>query len=97
MLRCLHGAMENADEQCLLALAAMEQDQIPDAAERSCKRFEKVSGMGDHFERGAPGMHTSDTIDYGIVVRGELTLDLDDGQDYFTACALRNDDNPVLG
>src|SRR3954468_4422070 len=41
---------------------------------------EKVSGMGDHFERGAPGMHTSDTIDYGIVVRGEMTLELDDGQ-----------------
>jgi quercetin dioxygenase-like cupin family protein len=41
---------------------------------------EKVPGMGDHFERGAPGMHTTDTIDYGIVVRGEMTLELDDGQ-----------------
>ena len=41
---------------------------------------EKLPGMGDHFERGAPGMHTSDTIDYGIVVRGEMTLELDDGQ-----------------
>jgi len=40
---------------------------------------EKVPGMGDHFERGTPGMHTSDTIDYGIVVRGEMTLELDDG------------------
>ena len=36
--------------------------------------------MGDVMERGAPGMHTSDTIDYGIVVRGEMTLELDDGQ-----------------
>jgi cupin domain len=41
---------------------------------------EKVPGMGDHFERDAPGMHTSDTIDYAIVVRGEMTLELDDGQ-----------------
>jgi cupin domain len=41
---------------------------------------DKVPGMGDHFERDAPGMHTSDTIDYGIVVRGEMTLELDDGQ-----------------
>ena len=41
---------------------------------------EKVPGMGDHFERGVPGMHTSDTIDYGVVVRGEMTLELDDGQ-----------------
>jgi hypothetical protein len=41
---------------------------------------DKIPGMGDHFEPDAPGMHTSDTIDYGIVVRGEMTLELDDGQ-----------------
>ena len=41
---------------------------------------EKLPGMGDHFERDNPGMHTSDTIDYGIVVRGEMTLELDDGE-----------------
>ena len=41
---------------------------------------EKVPGMGDVFEPGVPGMHTSDTVDYGIVVRGEMTLELDDGQ-----------------
>jgi mannose-6-phosphate isomerase-like protein (cupin superfamily) len=41
---------------------------------------EKVPGMGDHFERDAPGFHTTDTIDYCIVVRGEMTLELDDGQ-----------------
>jgi mannose-6-phosphate isomerase-like protein (cupin superfamily) len=41
---------------------------------------EKVPGMGDVFERSTPGMHTSDTIDYGVVVRGEMTLELDDGQ-----------------
>ena len=41
---------------------------------------EKVPSMGDHFDRNAPGMHTTDTIDYAIVVRGEMTLELDDGQ-----------------
>jgi len=41
---------------------------------------DKIPGMGVVFERGAPGMHTSDTIDYGVVVRGEMTLELDDGQ-----------------
>jgi mannose-6-phosphate isomerase-like protein (cupin superfamily) len=40
---------------------------------------EKIPGMGDHFERADPGMHTSDTIDYGVVVRGEMTLELDNG------------------
>jgi mannose-6-phosphate isomerase-like protein (cupin superfamily) len=41
---------------------------------------EKVPGMGDHFDRSAPGMHTTDTVDYCVVVRGEMTLELDDGQ-----------------
>ena len=40
---------------------------------------EKVPRMGDHFDRSAPGMHTSDTIDYCVVVRGAMTLELDDG------------------
>ncbi len=37
-------------------------------------------GMGDHFDRSAPGMHRR-PIDYGVVVRGEMTLELDDGND----------------
>lgn len=41
---------------------------------------DKIPGMGDHFDRSTPGMHTTDTIDYGVVVRGEMTLELDDGQ-----------------
>jgi hypothetical protein len=41
---------------------------------------DKVPGMGDHFDRSAPGMHTTDTIDYGVVVRGEISLELDDGK-----------------
>lgn len=40
----------------------------------------KVPRMGDHFDRNEPGMHTSDTVDYGVVVRGEMTLELDDGK-----------------
>jgi len=44
---------------------------------------EKVPGMADHFDRSSPearGMHTTDTVDYAVVVRGEMTLELDDGK-----------------
>jgi len=41
---------------------------------------QKVPGMGEHFDRAAPGMHTSDTLDYGVVIRGEMILELDDGK-----------------
>ena len=41
---------------------------------------QKIPGMAEHFERDTPGMHTSDTLDYGIVIRGEMILELDDGK-----------------
>jgi hypothetical protein len=44
---------------------------------------DKVPGMADWFDRSIPearGMHTTDTVDYGVVVRGEITLELDDGK-----------------
>lgn len=33
---------------------------------------------GDAMEADAPGMHTTQTIDYGIVLSGEIDLELDD-------------------
>jgi hypothetical protein len=36
--------------------------------------------MARHFERDTPGMHTSDSVDYGVVIRGEIILELDDGK-----------------
>ncbi|MEO9469245.1 cupin domain-containing protein [Parasphingorhabdus sp.] len=39
----------------------------------------KMPGALAHFELDAPGMHTTDSIDFGILVKGELLLELDDG------------------
>jgi quercetin dioxygenase-like cupin family protein len=36
-------------------------------------------GLSQVFEPGSPGMHTTDIVDYGICIRGELWLELDDG------------------
>jgi mannose-6-phosphate isomerase-like protein (cupin superfamily) len=32
-----------------------------------------------HFEDENPGMHVTETIDYGFVLEGSITLELDDG------------------
>ncbi len=37
-------------------------------------------GIAEAMEPNNPGMHTTDTIDYGIVLDGEICLELDDGQ-----------------
>jgi hypothetical protein len=51
----------------------------PDAI--AAEGAEKLPGLLDVFEAGNPGMHTTDTIDYGICLEGELHLELDDGKE----------------
>ena len=40
---------------------------------------EKLSGMLAYLEPGNPGMHPTDTIDFEVVLCGEVILELDDG------------------
>jgi mannose-6-phosphate isomerase-like protein (cupin superfamily) len=40
---------------------------------------EKLPGMGEYLELDEPGMHTTATVDYGVVLSGRATLELDDG------------------
>ena len=40
---------------------------------------EKLPGLAEHLEPENPGMHTTATIDYGVVLSGQADLELDDG------------------
>lgn len=40
---------------------------------------EKLPGMAGHMEPDNPGMHTTDTVDFEVVLSGEVVLELDDG------------------
>ena len=51
---------------------------VPEAA--GAEQFEAIPGLAEKFEPDAPGMHTTDTVDYGIVIEGEPVLELDDGE-----------------
>lgn len=37
-------------------------------------------GLNETMEPDNPGMHTTDTVDYDIILSGELWLELDDGE-----------------
>jgi mannose-6-phosphate isomerase-like protein (cupin superfamily) len=39
----------------------------------------KLPGLADVLERDNPGMHTTDTVDFDVVISGEVWLELDDG------------------
>jgi mannose-6-phosphate isomerase-like protein (cupin superfamily) len=40
---------------------------------------QKLPGMAEYLDLAEPGMHTTATVDYGVVISGQATLELDDG------------------
>jgi mannose-6-phosphate isomerase-like protein (cupin superfamily) len=56
--------------------------QIPadlDLGEALAEVERDLPGMLAHTEPDDPGMHTTDTIDFEVILAGELVLELDDG------------------
>ena len=52
-----------------------EISNSPDVIAEAARRF----NTADSMDPDNPGMHTTPTIDYGIVLSGEITLELDNG------------------
>ena len=52
-----------------------------DVAEAFLECERKLPGLARTLERRHPGMHTTDTVDFGFVVSGEVWLQLDDGEE----------------
>jgi len=40
-----------------------------------------LPGLAEAFEQDSPGMHTTDSVDYDVVLDGEITLELDNGHE----------------
>jgi mannose-6-phosphate isomerase-like protein (cupin superfamily) len=40
----------------------------------------RLRGLADHFERQDPAMHKTNTVDYAVVYKGEMWLELDNGE-----------------
>ena len=54
---------------------------------------EKLPGMMDVLEPDHPGMHMTDTVDFDIVISGEVYLELDDGAEVLLKagdCVIQN-------
>jgi mannose-6-phosphate isomerase-like protein (cupin superfamily) len=51
-----------------------------DPAAAGQEYMEHIPDLAARFEPGSPGMHTTDSVDYGIVLEGEVWLELDDGK-----------------
>lgn len=55
----------------------MAPDFRPDLA--GPEHLAAAPGIAETFEMDHPGMHTTPTLDYGVVISGRITLELDDG------------------
>ena len=54
---------------------------VPNDRKAAYLEMERVlPGFAAHMERSNPGMHTSDSIDFGYVISGEIWLELDGGK-----------------
>ncbi len=58
------------------ALAEDTEAYDPEVLAAAASRFD----TGDAMEADNPGMHTTATIDYGIILSGNVTLELDNGE-----------------
>jgi mannose-6-phosphate isomerase-like protein (cupin superfamily) len=52
---------------------------IDDMAAAMAEIDEKLPGMLPYMETAEPGMHTTDTIDFEVILSGSCVLELDDG------------------
>jgi hypothetical protein len=52
-----------------------------DMAGATAEIEEKLPGLIEHMEPDHPGMHTTDTIDFDVVLAGEVWLELDDSEE----------------
>lgn len=59
--------------------AAADPEASMVAADATAEMDRLQPGLSQVFEPDSPGMHTTETVDYGICTRGELWLELDDG------------------
>jgi len=56
------------------------EDPDFDAAAADAEQRAVSPGIADLFEPDNPGMHTTDSVDYIVILSGEVWLELDDGQ-----------------
>ena len=52
---------------------------VHDDGKASRELAERLPGLAATFEHDHPGMHTTPTVDYAIVLSGDISLELDDG------------------
>lgn len=80
----LHGSLIPGVGGTSLLAVSFPPDSVMAAPLDPQRAFEQMAaalpGLFECFEADQPGMHRTPTIDYGVLLEGELWLELDDGE-----------------
>lgn len=80
----LHGSLIPGVGGTSLLAVSFPPDSVMAAPLDPQHAFEQMAaalpGLFECFEADHPGMHRTPTIDYGVLLEGELWLELDDGE-----------------
>ncbi len=74
-----HPVFPRIGESCFRILEFHPLD-APPAPEELAQLAPSLPGLMEHMEPENFGMHTTDSVDYGVVLSGSITLELDDGR-----------------
>ena len=74
-----HPTFPAAGETFFRVLEFHPTDWAPDP-ESIARLAESLPGLAEHMEPEDPGMHTTDSVDFGVILEGEITLELDEGK-----------------
>ena len=73
------------DGSCIRFLTFKPESEIPSLSDEELEQVMSRYNTGGVMETDNPGMHTTKTIDYGIVIDGEIYLELDEGEVHLKA------------
>lgn len=80
-----HTSILPGPGQTSLLVVSLPPDDVMAAPLNPTRAYSELTaelpGLFDCFEPDNPGMHTTPTIDYAVLLEGELWLELDNGQE----------------
>ena len=66
--------------QTLFSVLEFKPGEIVFDQELITRVYRELPGLMEHMELDDPGMHTTNSVDYGVIISGSITLELDDGE-----------------
>ena len=66
--------------QTLFSVLEFQPGEVVFSEELIARVTQELPGLMEHMEPDDPGMHTTDSVDYGVIISGRISLELDDGE-----------------